>query len=178
MPMKAVLKLFLYCVFLCFSNLAQADTLAPFTYTLKQQDTDLLRQGHVFQGTDGAFPRNHTEIETWLENKQPQSRTSFFGGSFWFVIALENKTDLNELVLYPYNTLLSKIETRIYDMSTFDEPIKEYVTRGLYPNEFAFHYGNKVKLTPDGSYVLIAKFQSEYFYTPPKLVLSSYDDFL
>lgn len=49
---------------------------------------------------------------------------------------------------------------------------------GGYPNEFAFHYGNKVKLTPNRSYVLIAKFQSEYFYTPPKLVLSSYDDFL
>ncbi|KPZ64813.1 Sensory/regulatory protein RpfC [Pseudoalteromonas sp. P1-16-1b] len=177
MPMKAVLKLFLYCVFLCFSNLAPADTLAPIVYTLKQQDTDLLGQGHVFQVTSGTFPRNHSEIEMWLEDKQPQSRTSFFGGSFWFVIALENKTDLDELVLYPYNTLLSKIETRIYDISNFDEPIKQYVTGGLYPNEFAFHYGNKVKLAPNRSYVLIAKFQSEYFYTPPKLVLSSYDDF-
>ena len=177
MPIKAALKLFIYCVFICFSNLAVANALEPFAYTLKQQDTDLLNQGSVFQVTDGAFPRDHSDIETWLEKKQPQSRTSFFGGSFWFVIKLENKTDLNELVLYPYNTLLSKIETRIYDMSNFDEPIKRYATGGIYPNEFAFHYGNRIELTPNRPYILIAKFQSEYFYTPPKLVLSPYDDF-
>ncbi|MAY60338.1 MULTISPECIES: 7TM diverse intracellular signaling domain-containing protein [Pseudoalteromonas] len=177
MPIKAALKLFIYCVFICFSNLAVANALEPFAYTLKQQDTDLLNQGSVFQVTDGAFPRDHSDIETWLEKKQPQSRTSFFGGSFWFVIKLENKTDLNELVLYPYNTLLSKIETRIYDMSNFDEPINRYTTGGIYPNEFAFHYGNRIELTPTRPYMLIAKFQSEYFYTPPKLVLSPYDDF-
>ncbi|KYL30998.1 MULTISPECIES: 7TM diverse intracellular signaling domain-containing protein [Pseudoalteromonas] len=177
MPIKAALKLFIYCVFICFSNLAVANALEPFAYTLKQQDTDLLNQGSVFQVTDGAFPRDHSDIETWLEKKQPQSRTSFFGGSFWFVIKLENKTDLNELVLYPYNTLLSKIETRIYDMSNFDEPINRYTTGGIYPNEFAFHYGNRIELTPNRPYILIAKFQSEYFYTPPKLVLSPYDDF-
>lgn len=177
MPIKAALKLFIYCVFICFSNLAVANALEPFAYTLKQQDTDLLNQGSVFQVTDGAFPRDHSDIETLFEKKQPQSRTSFFGGSFWFVIKLENKTDLNELVLYSYNTLLSKIETRIYDMSNFDEPINRYTTGGIYPNEFAFHYGNRIELTPTRPYMLIAKFQSEYFYTPPKLVLSPYDDF-
>ncbi|CAH9049822.1 hypothetical protein PSEHALCIP103_00047 [Pseudoalteromonas haloplanktis] len=177
MPIKAALKLFIYCVFICFSNLAVANALEPFAYTLKQQDTDLLNQGSVFQVTDGAFPRDHSDIETLFEKKQPQSRTSFFGGSFWFVIKLENKTDLNELVLYSYNTLLSKIETRIYDMSNFDEPINRYTTGGIYPNEFAFHYGNRIELTPNRPYILIAKFQSEYFYTPPKLVLSPYDDF-
>jgi hypothetical protein len=66
MPIKAALKLFIYCVFICFSNLAVANALEPFAYTLKQQDTDLLNQGSVFQVTDGAFPRDHSDIETKL----------------------------------------------------------------------------------------------------------------
>ncbi|KTF18049.1 7TM diverse intracellular signaling domain-containing protein [Pseudoalteromonas sp. H105] len=177
MPIQAMLRVFLCILSLFFSNLVVAITPERFVYTEQEKKTNLLQQGQVLEVANGSFPRNSHEVEAWLQDKQPQTRTTFFGGSFWFVIHLENKTELDELVLYPYNTLLSKIETRIYDMSNPQHPVKRYETGGLAPNEFAFHYGNKVQLTPDIPYVLIAKFQSDYFYTPPKLVLKPYDDF-
>jgi len=177
MPRQAMLKVLLCFLFLFFSNLVVAIAPERFNYTEQESKTNLLQKGQVLEVVNGSFPRNSFEVDAWLQGKQPQTRTTFFGGSFWFVIHLQNKTDLNELVLYPYNTLLSKIETRIYDMSDAQQPVKRYETGGLSPNEFAFHYGNKVQLSPDTPYILIAKFQSDYFYTPPKLVLKPYDVF-
>eukprot|EP00487_Bulimina_marginata_P000239 TRINITY_DN10455_c0_g1_i2.p1 TRINITY_DN10455_c0_g1~~TRINITY_DN10455_c0_g1_i2.p1 ORF type:complete len:187 (+),score=56.56 TRINITY_DN10455_c0_g1_i2:221-781(+) len=170
MPTPAMLRVFLCIIFLFFSNLVVAISPERFVYNEQENKTNLLQKGQVLEVSNGSFPRNIDEIDGWLQGKQAQTRTTFFGGSFWFVIHLENKTALEELVLYPYNTLLSKIETRIYDMSDAQKPVKRYETGGLSPNEFAFHYGNKVQLAPNTPYMLIAKFQSDYFYTPPHVL--------
>ncbi len=177
MPARAILKRLLCIFIICCSYVEAANSSDVYIYKAPEQSANLLNQGHVFEVRNGAFPVNSAQVSTWLETKKPQQRTTFFGGSFWFVIQLENQSQLQELVLFPYNTLLSKIETRIYDMSDPSRAVERYETGGIIENEFAFHYGNKIKLTPGKSYFLIAKFQSDYFYTPPKLVLTPYDAF-
>lgn len=177
MPAQAILKRLLCIFILCCSYVEAANSSDLYIYNTPKQSANLLNQGHVFEVSHGAFPVNSSEVSTWLKNKKTQHKTTFFGGSFWFVIQLENQSQLQELVLFPYNTLLSKIETRIYDMSDPNHAVERYETGGLVKNEFAFHYGNKIKLTPGKPYFLIAKFQSGYFYTPPKLVLTPYDVF-
>lgn len=148
-----------------------------FIYTAAEQETNLLHKGVLLKVENGRFPQSASELKTWQEGKQLQTHTSFFGGSYWFVIALENHSDLSELVLYPYNTLVSRIETRIYDMSDQNAPVIRHLSGGAVNNEFAFHYGNKVLLEPNNPYILVTKFQSDYFYTPPKLVLKPYADY-
>ncbi|MFY8327547.1 7TM diverse intracellular signaling domain-containing protein [Pseudoalteromonas sp. ZZD1] len=177
MPARAMLRQLLYILMICCSHVAVANNSDVYIYNTPNQSANLLNQGRVLEVRNGAFPSSSANISAWLENKKPQNRTTFFGGSFWFVIQLENQSQLQELVLFPYNTLLSKIETRIYDMSDSSRAVERYETGGLVKNEFAFHYGNKIQLTPNKPYFLIAKFQSDYFYTPPKLVLTPYDEF-
>lgn len=171
-----------FVIFILFITFMSRDTSAAveqnvYVYTLPEQDTNLLQVGTLLKANNGQFPKSSDELNTWLEGRQPQTRTSFFGGSYWLVLAIENRSDLDQLVLHPYNILVSRIETRIYDMNDASAPVARYITGGEAANEFAFHYGNKVQLDINKPYMLITKFESDYFYTPPKLVLKPYQDF-
>ena len=181
MEVRAALSLKVI-MFMLFSLLYCGTTTAAsmpdlFIYDEQQHETNLLQVGSVLQSNHSGFARTSDELETWILNKKPQNRTTYFGGSYWLVLPLENQTKLTELVLYPYNTLVSRVETRIYDLDTPSAPVARYVTGGLEKNEFAFQYGNKITLIPGKRYVLVTKFESDYFYTPPKLVLKPYDAF-
>ncbi|MGS0496690.1 7TM diverse intracellular signaling domain-containing protein [Pseudoalteromonas mariniglutinosa] len=148
-----------------------------FIYTEQQQDVNLFQVGTLLAASNDGFPRSSAQITSWLANQQPQSDTTYFGGSYWLVIELENQTQLDELVLFPYNTLVSRIETRVYDMTEPTTAFARYLSGGVEKNEFAFHYGNKITLSPNKRYFMITKYESDYFYTPPKLVLKPYTDF-
>lgn len=171
-----LLSVFLWSAF-CNAQPNNFNTPDVFIYSQEEQNTNLLQVGTVLKDTQGYFPRSSEEITTWLENKQIQEKTTFMSGSFWLVTDLKNESVLSDLVLFPYNTLVSKIETHVYDMNNPEAEVKRYVSGGSVPNEFAFHYANRVSLDAGGRYVMITRFESDYFYTPPKLVLKPYDDF-
>ncbi|MBB1416443.1 response regulator [Pseudoalteromonas sp. SG44-1] len=181
MLLKAI-QGFCYVVFLGLLTIYVCEVRATqsadvFVYTEQQQDINLFQVGTLLAASYEGFPDNSTQIATWLDNKKPQTSTTYYGGSYWLVVELENQTQLAELVLFPYNTLVSRIETRVYDMADPTSEAARYVTGGIEKNEFAFHYGNKIALTPGKRYFLITKYESDYFYTPPKLVLKPYADF-
>ncbi|WP_404340354.1 7TM diverse intracellular signaling domain-containing protein [Pseudoalteromonas mariniglutinosa] len=148
-----------------------------FTYTNQRTAQNLHEAGRLLAASDNYFPSNINEISPWLESKQPQPRISSIGGRYWLMVEMSNQSDYDDLVLYPYNTLLSKVETRIYELNDPDAPVQQVVSGGHTANEFAFHYGNKIKLAKGKHYVLITLFESEYFYTPAKLVIKPYEPF-
>ncbi|KZN57705.1 ATP-binding protein [Pseudoalteromonas luteoviolacea] len=122
---------------------------------------------------DTRFPGSFDSVQIWAQGLEPQTERALFSGRYWLVTEIVNESMYEQLVLYPYNTVLSNIETRIYSKSG----VERYYTGGMVQNEFAFHYGNTVKLIPNQKYYIVTLFESDFFYTPIKLELVPVPDF-
>ncbi|KAF7769909.1 hypothetical protein PCIT_a2833 [Pseudoalteromonas citrea] len=147
----------------------------PFSYDTKNYDVNLHDHAALFASKDNTlFPDSFNSIEGWSNSLEILPSTTLFSGRYWLVVELTNNTQQEEMVLYPYNTVMSSIETRIYHHSG---EVQRYYTGGKNTNEFAFHYGNTIRLLPGESYYLITMFESDFFYTPTKLVIKPVTEF-
>ncbi|OCQ22962.1 histidine kinase [Pseudoalteromonas luteoviolacea] len=122
---------------------------------------------------DTRFPDSFESVQSWAKGLEPQTDRALFSGRYWLVTEIVNESMYEQLVLYPYNTVLSNIETRIYSQSS----VARYYSGGMVQNEFAFHYGNTVTLKPNEKYYIVTLFESDFFYTPIKLELVPVPDF-
>lgn len=166
---------FLVWVLGCFLVMITKPTLAEeFVYTESLQDTNLHSVASLYASADHTrFPMLQSDIKNWMQALPALKSTSLFGGRYWLVVDIVNTTHHDKLVLYPYNALLSKMETRVYSKNS----VERYVTGGTSKNEFPFHYGNTIKLTPGERYTIVTLFESDFFYTPTKLVIKPVADF-
>jgi len=131
MRLKLYLSTLLFLLLLSVSANAQQ----TFVYTDAVADQNLHDVGEVFTANDNMFPQSVAAIDAWQASKKPQSRISSVGGSYWLIVEIENLSDIEDLVLYPYNTLVSKIESRIYDITNPTAPIQHFATGGVEPNQ-------------------------------------------
>nr|WP_275447051.1 ATP-binding protein [Pseudoalteromonas sp. Of7M-16] len=122
---------------------------------------------------DTRFPESFESVTSWASGLEAQQDRALFSGRYWLVTKIKNISNYEQLVLYPYNTVLSNIETRIYSKND----VKRYYSGGMVQNEFAFHYGNTIELLPNQDYYIVTLFESDYFYTPIKLELVPVKDF-
>jgi len=140
-----------------------------FDYHHNMQETNLHDSALLLQSKENvSFPTNYESLEEWQQGLEILPKKALFGGKYWLVTELTNHTNDTEFVLYPYNTVVSKIESKLFSA---DGTIQTFVTGGEVSNEFAFHYGNSVRLNPNEKYVLVTSFESEFFYTPIKFVI-------
>ena len=141
----------------------------PFNYYLDMQDDNLHDFGILLKSNESnAFPESFQHIDKWVSTHETTKQRALFGGKYWLVTEIVNRTNQSDFVLYPYNTVVSKIESRLYSE---DGNVVTLLTGGEIKNEFAFHYGNSVKLKPNKKYYLVTSFKSDYFYTPIKFTL-------
>ncbi|WP_405128635.1 7TM diverse intracellular signaling domain-containing protein [Pseudoalteromonas sp. PB2-1] len=159
------------------SMMFSANAAQTYVYTDDSAEQNLHDVGQVLMAKDNMFPQSAANINQWQSSKTPQSRISSVGGSYWLIVKIDNQSNREDLVLYPYNTLVSKIESRVYDLTDPSKPVQHYLTGGVERNQFAFHYGNRLTLEKGKQYVLITYFESDYFYTPAKLVLTPYQSY-
>ncbi|EWH07350.1 histidine kinase [Pseudoalteromonas lipolytica SCSIO 04301] len=171
------LKLFLGSLLFLFYSTYSVCAEQAFIYTDASFEQNLHDVGQILAARDNRFPQSAADIKRWRASKRPQSRISSIGGGYWLIVDIENQSDIEDLVLYPYNTLVSKIESRIYDLTDVSQPVRSFVTGGVEKNQFAFHYGNRLNLEKGKRYTLITHFESDYFYTPAKLILTPYQDY-
>ncbi|WP_417709495.1 ATP-binding protein [Pseudoalteromonas umbrosa] len=145
-----------------------------YVYNGIEKGVNLHDKGLVLAAKDDTrFPESFDDVMSWASRLENQKERALFSGRYWLVTQIKNVSNYEQLVLYPYNTVLSNIETRIYSK----DDIKRYYSGGMVPNEFAFHYGNTVELLPDNDYYVVTLFESDYFYTPIKLELVPVKDF-
>ncbi|MCF6440686.1 ATP-binding protein [Pseudoalteromonas luteoviolacea] len=145
-----------------------------YVYNGIEKGVNLHDKGLVLAAKDDTrFPESFDDVVNWASRLEKQEERALFSGRYWLVTQIKNVSNYEQLVLYPYNTVLSNIETRIYSKND----IKRYYSGGMVPNEFAFHYGNTVELLPDNDYYVVTLFESDYFYTPIKLELVPVKDF-
>lgn len=137
------LKLFLGSLLFLFYSTYSVCAEQAFIYTDASFEQNLHDVGQIFAARDNRFPQSAADIKRWRASKRPQSRISSIGGGYWLIVDIENQSDIEDLVLYPYNTLVSKIESRIYDLTDVSQPVRSFVTGGVEKNQFAFHYGNR-----------------------------------
>ncbi|CCQ12164.1 sensor histidine kinase/response regulator [Pseudoalteromonas luteoviolacea B = ATCC 29581] len=168
------MRIFLW--FLCFFSLGYSSLAESkeFVYTTDRQDENLHTVATLYASAEHTrFPQQYEDIESWKHSLPTLQTTSLFGGRYWLVLDLVNASSEEELVLYPYNTVVSKIESRLFSKGS----VERYLTGGNAKNEFAFHYGNKIRLKPGERYTLVTLFESDFFYTPTKLVIKPVDSF-
>ncbi|AOT08473.1 ATP-binding protein [Pseudoalteromonas luteoviolacea] len=158
-------------IVLCFSLSVSAQ---QYVYNGIETGVNLHDKGLVLAAKDDTrFPVSFGDVESWASKLTPQKERALFSGRYWLVTKIKNISNYEQLVLYPYNTVLSNIETRIYSPTD----VKRYYSGGMVQNEFAFHYGNTIELLPKQDYYVVTLFESDYFYTPIKLELVPVKDF-
>ncbi|KID56791.1 histidine kinase [Pseudoalteromonas luteoviolacea] len=158
-------------IVLCLSLSVSAQ---QYVYDGIETGVNLHDKGLVLAAKDDTrFPVSFDEVESWASQLTSQKERALFSGRYWLVTKIKNISDYEQLVLYPYNTVLSNIETRIYSPTD----VKRYYSGGMVQNEFAFHYGNTIELMPNKDYYVVTLFESDYFYTPIKLELVPIKDF-
>ncbi|WP_419555256.1 ATP-binding protein [Pseudoalteromonas luteoviolacea] len=145
-----------------------------YVYNGIEKGVNLHDKGLVLAAKDDTrFPESFDDVMNWASRLEKQEERALFSGRYWLVTQIKNISNYEQLVLYPYNTVLSNIETRIYSK----DDIKRYYSGGMVTNEFAFHYGNTIELLPDKDYYVVTLFESDYFYTPIKLELVPVKEF-
>lgn len=166
-----LIRLTLSLIILVMSHSVSAQ---QYVYNGIEKGVNLHDKGLVLAAKDDTrFPESFDDVVNWASRLEKQEERALFSGRYWLVTQIKNVSNYEQLVLYPYNTVLSNIETRIYSKND----IKRYYSGGMVPNEFAFHYGNTVELLPDNDYYVVTLFESDYFYTPIKLELVPVKDF-
>ncbi|ATC94262.1 7TM diverse intracellular signaling domain-containing protein [Pseudoalteromonas tunicata] len=165
--------LLLFFVTSFFSVANAVEPLKTFILTTDTLQDNLLVEGQLFSATDNQFPSDFDTIDEWLATKKPLEEISYFGGQYWFIVKLENKTNQQDMVFYPYNTVMDSIKSHIYSPS-FTQKVE---TGAQFQTEFDYHYGNRVFVAKDKPHYIVTLFTSEYFYTPAKLVLVPEQEF-
>ncbi|AZZ98038.1 ATP-binding protein [Pseudoalteromonas sp. R3] len=139
-----------------------------------QRGHNLHDKGLVLSAENNArFPDSFAQVAQWSTAQAEQTQRALFSGRYWLVTEIENHSRYQDLVLYPYNTVLSNVETRIYS----ETGVERFFTGGMHANEYPFHYGNKIHLLPNQRYFIVTLFESDYFYTPIKLELIPVKEF-
>ncbi|WP_373865582.1 7TM diverse intracellular signaling domain-containing protein [Pseudoalteromonas peptidolytica] len=172
MPVSMRFLSILLCIFwfsgACFADQTSLTLSQPWHYQ------NLHNIGRIYEAASSTrFPQNWDEIQTWESTQQPFEKRALFSGRYFLVTKVKNQSPLSEFVLYPYNTVLSKIESRIYT----PQSVISVFSGGVVENEFAFHYGNQIHLEPNQEYYIITLFESDFFYTPVKLTIEPLRDF-
>lgn len=157
-------------VALCLFAIATAHSAS----TVADKLIDLADSGRLFGADESAFPDSPNALTTWLERRSPATKVNLFGGSYWLYADVRHSQATTEWVLDPNNTLIDRVEARIYAP---DGSVQQLQTGYRHDHEFMLHYGKSMVLQPNVDYRILIKFSSPYFASNPRfevLPTSSY----
>ena len=128
---------------------------------------DLLPRSVLLHDSGGAFPADGAAIEGWLRGQRPAGAVASSGGAYWLVAAVRNDTAMSQWVLYPTNTLIDQVETRVYAIGADSGVAGPFFTGYLRNHDYMLHYASDLRLEPGRSYVLVMRLASPYFVRAP-----------
>lgn len=129
-------------------------------------EQDLLHKGRLFRaGPDDNFPASLDALPGWLARQQAVDGVDLLGGDYWLYLEIRNDTSPTEWVLDGSNTLIDRLEARIYAESGRVQSITSGY-RNRHP--FMLHYGQHVYLEPGVSKQVLIRFASPYFRSYPR----------
>ncbi len=131
----------------------------------RAEPIDLVGSGRLFAASSEAFPENAQQIEALLSKQTPITAASLFGGNYWLAAEFRHAEKTNEWVFDPNNTLIDRVEARIYGS---DGSVQQVLTGYQNDHQYMLHYGKSVRLQPNADYRVLIKFSSPYFASNPR----------
>ncbi len=174
MEFKFLGKLFNYiavisCFFYVFANTAFAnDRLLPTLSLSGISNKDISKQVSYYKFDGAQLPATENQIPLWLTSLKPHDSTNIFGDRYIAVFSVENNTKNTDWFIYPYGSVVEKIEIHAYQNQRHTKDTTGY----NHNNKLNFHYGNKVLIAPNSISTVIVLFQSDFFFAPIKLIIS------
>ena len=132
---------------------------------------DLLPAAQLFRDDGGPFPASAASgaaVAAWTASLTPAARIDSTGGAYWLVTSVRNDTPVVEWVLDPNNTLIDRIEARLFGA---DGSVQQVHTGFQASREYFLHYGKNVRLEPQRTYQLVMRFASPYYIRAPVIAL-------
>ena len=133
--------------------------------TARGESIDLAETGKVFSAGDELFPANATDIPAWLSRLKPAAKVSLLGGSYWLYGDFRHAETTTEWVLDPNNTLIDRVEARIYGPNG---AVQQLESGYRAEHQYMLHYGKSIKLEPNAEYRVLIKFSSPYYGSNPR----------
>ncbi|GIU47145.1 diguanylate cyclase [Shewanella sairae] len=123
--------------------------------------------------SDEDVPKNYQQLFTWMQNKQDLAGVSLSGGSYWMVSAVVINSYNEQWVVNVKNSLIESVDYWVFG----DDGSVQFSHSGYYaPYEFLFDYGRSVKMTAGVDYWLVARVESRYFSSQPKIQVQTFDE--
>jgi signal transduction histidine kinase/DNA-binding NarL/FixJ family response regulator len=139
---------------------------------------DLLPAARLFKDDGEPFPSSAAAspaaMAAWTATLTPAARIDSMGGAYWLVTSVRNDTLLKEWVLDPHNTLIDRIEARLFGA---DGGVQQVHTGFQASHEYFLHFGKDVRLEPQREYQLVMRFSSPYYIRTPVVALLPQADF-
>ncbi|WP_241651895.1 hypothetical protein [Pseudoalteromonas phenolica] len=108
-------KLILVLTLILMSLVCAKSHAKTFHYHHNLQETNLHDLALLLQSKENVtFPESYQSVNQWQQNLEILDKRALFGGKYWLVTELVNHTDETEFVLYPYNTVVSRIESKLF----------------------------------------------------------------
>jgi diguanylate cyclase (GGDEF)-like protein len=129
------------------------------------QPIDLADSGKLYAAGDASFPERAQDIPSLLTQLKPAAKVNLFGGDYWLYAELRQSSAVTEWVLDPNNTLIDRVEARIYAP---DGSTQRVLTGYRHDHQYMLHYGKSISLQANVDYQLLIKFSSPYFASSPR----------
>lgn len=121
--------------------------------------------------TDEDAPNNYQQLFSWMQKKQNLVGVSLSGGSYWMVSAVVINSYNEQWVVNVKNSLIESVDYWVLG----DDGSTQFFHSGYYaPYEFLFDYGRSVKMTAGVDYWLVARVESRYFSSQPKIQVQAF----
>jgi diguanylate cyclase (GGDEF)-like protein len=135
---------------------------------------DVSNQGVLYRATTTQVPNNQSQIDQWRKTLTPVSKVSLTGGSYWFLVDIQNTTNHRNWVFDPYGTLVNIIDAYIFSSDGSQRKFETGYQRKL---PYSLHYGQNISLEPNRSYRLLVLLKSPYFASQPGFRFMPQDDY-
>ncbi len=173
---KAILLYSVYCCLLFGFSTAYCDDEFVINETSLHQN--IMPYGQLFQFNDAVnLPQSGQSLEEWRDNAIDVSQYPVFGGDIWFALPLHHKFNNQPITLQSYNSIVDNINFRLFRYTPksglLGEQVAQFSLGANHLSSAAFHFNHDLLLQQNSHYILIARFTSDYFYTPPKIVFKN-----
>ncbi|MFL6706882.1 MAG: 7TM diverse intracellular signaling domain-containing protein [Massilia sp.] len=165
-----ILMLLALAMHLLLASGAAAATGVPVIPLGQAGSFDLLPHAVLLRDEGGDFPASAADLDGWLRARHAVGAVASSGGSYWLVTRVRNDSALADWVIYPNNTLIDRVETRLYgDATTGGGPLlaAPRFTGYLPSHDYMLHYGSDLRLESGRAYLLVVRFTSPYFVRDP-----------
>ena len=167
---KLLIGLLTLCIYLAANVLAApTDNIASFSLSNinNQNISDKVSYFSLTENTTNP-PNQLNQLDTWLHTLTSHQNTNALGDKYAVAFKIYNDTQLSEWFVYPHGSVVQNIEILSFSP---DKQASSLKSGHSLKNQKDFHYGSKIEILPGQRKTLLIIFESEYFFSPIKIVV-------